>query len=357
MISIKTHINNVLILFNFLSVNCLAVWAGEQVGVVTSAEGVVKLFSHPSPTLTKPSDVKFDSPQAALPHALFEGQYYLVSDVKVGDRVGKGNILRTSPGAKARVIYDNGDQIMVGSSTAYRVSWDTDTAQAHTEIQLAYGKLRGIIEKGGPRTRLKIKTKSAVMGVRGTDFFIAQGGGDDSTEVTIMRGSVEVTPLVQKSESVKTVEVKAGYSAEVKPSLESQSILASVTGSKSEMKVSPAIELRRTTQNEFVGIQKSSQLSGKMSQKTANEEIQKNILLLEQKASVTAMKDIQLHDSRLYSFLNSKVDKKMKLEDVNQVSLSHLQEQAPKGDQHKPYKSEIEDIDDGAYTKYFKKMD
>lgn len=346
-----------------------AAWATDQIGTLTQVQGAVKLFTHPSKALPKESSEK-DHGQA--PHALFEGEYFLVQDAHIGDRLEKGNIVRTSPGSKARVVFDNGDQINVGTETAYRVTWDQDAKQGHAEIQLAYGKLRGIIEKGGPRSHLRVKTRTAVMGVRGTDFFIAQGGADEGTEVTIMRGAVEVaprklTPTTQaknkdkeadKPETqLKPIEVKAGYSAEILPVLPpaSDRIIAQ---EEKKQNVNPKIELKKTTQEEFAGIQKSSTLILQANQPPASQEAKKNVEELEKKASMTALKDIQAHDKKLFATLEKQGNQTITIEDINKAAIQSLYKEAPKApSKRKPFKSEMEDLNDGAYEKYFKKAE
>lgn len=120
--------------------------ASPQVATLTQVQGETKLFSHPSK--------KAPAPQPGVTVALYEGEYYNVKDAEVGDKMERGNILRTAPNGKARVVYDNGDQFNVGPGTAYRVQWSEDSAKATTEVALMYGKFRGIIEKGGPRSKL-----------------------------------------------------------------------------------------------------------------------------------------------------------------------------------------------------------
>jgi hypothetical protein len=312
-------------------------WSNEQTGTMTQVEGSVKIFSHPSKILQK---------ESGAPHALFEGEYFLVADAKVGDRVEKGNIVRTAPGSKARVVYENGDQFNVGPATAYRVTWNEGTSKNHTQVTLAYGKLRGIIEKGGPRSRLQVRTKTAVMGVRGTDFFIAQNGTHEATEVSIIRGEVEVSPQDSKA---KPVAVQAGYSAAV-----------TMKETTTNQKVDPKVELRKTTQEEFVGIQKSSTLSHSNRMIASAPETQKTVEVLEQKATATVLKDIQTHDKKLYATLEkqSEGDLKITVDKINQAAIANLIKEAPKAPpKRKPYQSEMEDIEDGAYEKYFKQVD
>lgn len=306
------------------SVFCAFSYAEVQVATVTQVEGNVKIFSHPS---------KSPSNDSSIQQALYEGEYFQISDAHVGDKIEKGNLLRTLPGGKARVVYENGDQINVGSGTAYKVSWEEKKENPEVNINLAYGKLRGIVAKGGPRSHLSIKTKTAVMGVRGTDFFVAQGGADGTTEVAIIRGKVDVTPLTPKA---KTQSVESGFSAEV----------AAPTGKENAM-VNPQVELRKTTQEDLMGIQKSSTIH------TEKPKADEKIAALESKATETALKDIAATNQKLYASLEGK--KITTLEEINQAAVQSLIPAAPKAPAHrKPHKAELENIEDGAYERYFK---
>jgi hypothetical protein len=328
-------------LFNFN-----LVFASDQIGTLTQVEGIVKVFSHPTSALKK---------EEGKTHALFEGEFFSVEEAKVGTKVDKGYIVQTAPGAKARVVYENGDQFNVGSGTAYKVTWDKEGPQGNTQVNLAYGKIRGIIEKGGPRSKLQVRTRSAVMGVRGTDFFIAQGGGDESTEISVIRGSVEVTAQPKesataskesKSKSVASapITLKAGYSAAIEAAESS--------------KVKPQVELRKTTQEEFAGIQKSSTIAKAALDKAPDAETQKNVDQLEKKATATILKDIKAHDHDLYAVLEKQGNKNPTIEELNHASMQVLIKDAPKAPtKRKPYKSEIESIENGAYDKYFKIVD
>lgn len=318
------------------------VLASDQVGTITQVDGDVKLFTHPSKKLQANVASKTGGS-----HALYEGEYYVVENAKIGARVEQGNIVRTAPGAKGRVVFENGDQLNVGPASAMRVFWDKDAKNTQTRLDLAYGKVRGIVEKGGPRSKLQIRTKTATMGVRGTDFFIADGGKDGGTEVSIMRGSVQVQP---KAAGAKPVEVKQGMSADIPPAP------APVAASKSGEKVvaapmQPAIELRQTTQEELVGIQKSSVI-----EKKAGAPVQESppeVAKLEQAAVTTTMKDIKVYDPKLYEKIQAQ--KLTTTDDINGQVVATLIKEAPKApEQRKPYKSEVDNLEQGAYEKYFK---
>ena len=317
--------------------------AGVQIGTITRTEGTVTIFSEPSKTLQKDRD-------GAHPRALFDGEYFRVYNAKPGDRVEKGNILRTSLGSRARVVYDNGDQFHVGPGSSYRISWDSDAKESETRLQLVYGKLRGIIEKGGPRSRLKVRTKSVTMGVRGTDFFIDENGIAGETEISILRGSVEVKPAAPNA---KVLEVKSGFSATI-----ANAPMSSAKPDESQ-KLSPVVELRKTTQEDLIGIQKSSKLQApeKAAPTTVIQpEVKEVLQKLEAKAVETTLKDIKTYDPALYAKLET--EKLKRLDQVNTQAVENLLKTAPKAPpRRKPFQSELEDLDQGAYEKYFKDVE
>lgn len=337
-----------------LSIWSFSAWgASDQVGTITQAEGTVKIFTDPSKTLQKDS-------QDTAPRALFEGEYYRVRDAKPGDRVEKGNILRTAPASKARVIFDNGDQYNVGPATAYRVTWEKDSDNTRTDVHMMYGKLRGVVAKGGPRSKLFIRTRSATMGVRGTDFFIADDGVNSGTEVSVLRGQVEVKPQAPKA---KPVEVKSGYSAAVPSSSDTPPLGAPVAPVAKKEKSSPSVvtpqpvvpvvELRKTTQEELVGIQKTSQVKKEHEPASAPPEVTKKLQLLETKAIETTLKDVKAADPKLYAQVKN--EKFSSPEQINAAAVQTLLKEAPKAPvKRKRYQSEFEDVRDDAYEKYFK---
>lgn len=333
----------------FLSLSGWAA-ASQQVGTITQMEGEVKIFSHPGKKIQGPA-----------PHALFEGEYYSVQDAKIGARLENGNILRTAPGSKARIVFENGDQYNVSSGTAYRVFWSKDAAKTDTKVQLMYGKLRGVVEKGGPRGRLKVRTRSATMGVRGTDFFIADGGPEGGTEVTILRGEVEVKPEAPKA---KPIEVKAGFSAEIPPPAVTEKEAGKETAIKEAAqpaRVSPSVEIRKSTQEDLLAIQKSSEVKpmskdGDRQVAEVPTEIKEKIQKLESKAVETTLKDIKAYDPKLYAQIQAQAVQST--DQLNQRAVEVLLKDAPKApSKRKPFRSELEDLENGAYEKYFKIVD
>ncbi|OFZ01754.1 MAG: hypothetical protein A2Z97_07470 [Bdellovibrionales bacterium GWB1_52_6] len=320
--------------------------AADQVGTVTQLEGDVKLFSEPSKTLQKDDG----DPR---PRALFQGEYYRVQEVKVGDRINQGNILRTALNGKARVVFDNGDQFHVGPGTSYRIFWDADSAKTNTRLNLVYGKLRGVIAKGGPRSRLQVKTKAATMGVRGTEFFIAENGLDGETEISIIRGSVQVQSSANQT---KPIELKSGFSANIATGQVTapKEVQESAQMAPKPEKMVPVIELRKTTQEDLAGIQKSSEIKAPEAGAPAlSQEMKTQLASLEKKAIKTTLTDIKTYDPKLYAKLDTANIKTA--DQIHVQTVKTLIQTAPKAaEKRKPFKSELDNLEQGAYEKYFK---
>ena len=291
--------------------------ADSQVATVSQIEGRAQIFTHPSITLPPSAEQ-----EGVI--ALFEGEYYRVRDLKISDRIENGNVLRTFPGGKVKVIYDNGDQIYVGPGTSYRISWKQDRKSA-PEIRLAYGKLRGVISKEGPRKKVIIRTRTAVMGVRGTDFFIADEGLGE-TSVSVLRGAVEVAPA-----RGKTLVVETGMTAEV-------------------AQKAVEVPLRKISREDLGEIRVASALP------VRKESEQAVLKKLEQKALEVTLKDIKTYQPELLKELPQAASGEVVLPDLNSKVVDIAAIAAPSIPKKKRPGLEELKSPDGVdyYEKYFK---
>ena len=223
--------------------------AGEA--VVTQLQGEVVVLS-------SPQAASHEGVPLGQSRAKFEGMHYLARKAKVGERVELPGCVRTMPNARARLVYPNGDQINVGPGTFFRLE---DTRS----MKMDYGLVRAIISKAGPRNQLKVRTASAVMGVRGTDFVVESVGATNQTALTLIRGSVSLQP-----EGVAVAkEVKTGETA-----------LA---------EVAKPPETYRTSQ---VELKRALVLTEKTDQAPATEPVTESIKQLEAQAKATTVEDI-----------------------------------------------------------------
>ena len=294
--------------------------AGNQVATLSQVTGKVQIFSHPSskaPTGKRPDETSL---------AFYEGKYYLIKDAAVGDRVENDNVVRSMPGGQATVIYDNGDQIYLGNSSAYRIHWKSGKtkAEAPPELDLVYGRLRGVISKEGPRQKLKVKTRVAVMGVRGTDFFVVDDDPKGEVGLTVVRGAVEV-----ETKSGKKVEVKTDMTADL----------------------SEKAEVRKTSRDDLAEIQESIA-------PPAVQEKPEMITELEKKALEVTLKDIEIYQPETFQALQKDGKKQESLLVINTTVIANAKEIAPVATRKRIHSGAPGVIDPEAkelYEKFFRK--
>jgi len=309
-------------------------------GTLVKKSGKVELYTNPSKTVSGPG-----------PHVLYEGTYYtVVNDPKLGYKIPNESIIKTGTGAKAKIIFPDGDQFNVGEATAFKYSWTSSKkGQDEASVGMIFGKLRAVISKEGPRNNMKIKTPSAVMGVRGTDFFVNQPGLVQATKLAVLRGQVQMTA---NKKNAKPVEVKSGVTAEVnvqKPELKSESVGtdAALAGKVSEIK------LEETSKQELAVIQKESVIRKEeiKEEVPVSQELAKSIEKLEKQAVETTLTDIKVYDPKLYEEL--KKQEVASVDTINTNVVKEKYEEAPS----RPLKAgwdDLNEIGNDAYDRYFK---
>jgi len=109
-----------------------------------------------------------------------------------GSPLAVGDTMRTDAVTSARILYPDQSQLLVGKSTEIEIQKPEKGGQW---ARLGAGSLRAIIAKpkgvGNSKViRFGVRTRSAVMGVRGTDFVVDQDAQGPS-EVRTLEGSVE----------------------------------------------------------------------------------------------------------------------------------------------------------------------
>lgn len=292
-----------------------------QVATLVQAEGPVQIYHHPSEKLPSQEDRL----EGAL--ALYEGLYYRVAQAKAGDRIEKGNVVRTLPGARARIIYDNGDQFYLGTATAYRVTWKDEGASL-AKLNLMYGRLRGVISKEGPRKKLMIHTRAATMGVRGTDFYISDSGPEGMTQVSVLRGRVEL----ENTGGAKAV-LATGQSAEVQK--------------KEEKK---KIETRTLHQGDLAGIQETSSI------RQESGPAEEALVQLEKKAIQVTAKDIETYQPDAFRKLPKDLTRIKTVAELNSQVVEEASRVAPPAPKKmKPRLRELQNSDGtDYYDQYFK---
>jgi hypothetical protein len=151
-------------------------------------------------------------------------------DVRAGDPLDVGDNLATGPGVAISIAYESGAQVHVSTDSRVQIVDDSlETGDAKTPtIFLKEGDLRAVVDAGGsnyesapaptasgsPAAELRphkflIRTATAVMGVRGTDFIVSTQGGRPS--LNTLSGTVEYADDVKSFQGSGMISVGAGH--------------------------------------------------------------------------------------------------------------------------------------------------
>ena len=302
-----------LLLLNFSI--CGYLFANDYVGTIIKLQGDVKIFSHPSQ--------KIDGP---APHVLYDGQYYSVKDAKLGARLDNGYILQTGNGSRARIVFKNGDQLNIGEGTSYSISWHPSASNEQKQesvINLLRGQLRAIVSKNGPRSGLKVHTKNAALGVRGTDFYVSKQGNSGELHISVLRGQVELKSLVPTTNNTRTLSVATGSSGSV----------ISLKENLNQM------NLTNTSRQQYIEIQKTSSV---ISTQIPPQESRAQIASLEKAALKVTVEDIKYYQPQ---FDNKKIKS---ISELNSLVVKTLYQKTPRNS-GKDFDLQEED----PYEKYF----
>jgi hypothetical protein len=119
------------------------------------------------------------------------------SEAKEGRQLKAGDQVATDEKSAARLVYSDKSQLYVGRNSQVTVNLRSNDADATT---LDHGKTRALVTKGDSgRTKFVIRTKSAVMGVRGTDFVAQTDPAGDNTQVHTLEGIVALAQPGQEA--------------------------------------------------------------------------------------------------------------------------------------------------------------
>ncbi len=322
----------VLILLAILAILPQLVVAKGNDATITRKFGSVKILSKPSTTLKKTEK-----------QVLYDGKYYSVKKAKRGQKLGNGEVIQTGKGARARLVFDNGDQFTVSALSSYKIAWGTKGSKP--EVNLLMGTLRSSVKKGGPRSGMKVRTRSMVMGVRGTDFFVRARDARGQSEVTVLRGQVLAVPTGVKNP--KPVKVSTGYSLNIGPEAKESAI-------KKKRKRKVKVALTKTTPKRLEVIQKVTKVKKSIpASKATPEDLKQEQLIaeLEKKALKTTLSDIKEYDPILHDRLKKSTENGDDIDAVeDQIHKARVRKQTPKLGREKPdLGAESEDV----YEKYY----
>lgn len=121
--------------------------------------------------------------------------------LNVNDWVEDGSVVKTAEKSFVKLVFVDKSQMNIGPGSEMKI--EKFSGKDSGVIDLVKGKIRSQVTKDylqiqKDKSKLFIKTKNAVMGVRGTDFIIATNG--ISTSTVLFEGSIAFNHLENRGE-------------------------------------------------------------------------------------------------------------------------------------------------------------
>ena len=318
--------------------------AAKYVGTIVFSKGDVKIFH-----ANKKKGRKYKM-------AFYEGKARSYEKARVGKKISGKDVIHCGPKAKAKIVYASGDHFVIGPGSSVTMPEFTKNNKKKPTLDMFYGKVRSMISKKGGFNQLKVKTRAAVAGVRGTDFFISDDGVD-KTEITVLRGKVKV----QTKKSVDSAVLQSGYKAVIKQEVKKEKELPSQLPQKGQVayqrektkKVTASLKVSQAPKKDLLNVQKASQVKVEPKSLDISKEVKAQIVKLEKQATEAVLEDIKIEDKDLYEELKKKEVKSV--DEINTAQIAKVFKEAPKAKvKLKATEDDIEELGgDEIYRKYF----
>lgn len=157
------------------------------------------------------------------------GQTKKISTAAVGGKICSGDRVVTGADSRAKLKMEDGNELNISPESQIVIeNYEYNQSQNKKKVLLNVlrGKVRAATKQenmyndkaaDGTDNTFQVKTRSAVAGVRGTDFLTSFDASSNKTEVVTFKGRVEVGQLGQGGMLMNSVSIDAGQKAEVIP--------------------------------------------------------------------------------------------------------------------------------------------
>ena len=177
-----------ILFFSFISLFSFStVWAQEAIGVINELVGNVVL---------RPV------------HSQDSGRS--VVDVTSGMKLNVGDEIETKAGGMARLMMADKNVFILQENTVFTIrDYSVEESAGRTHLRVKGGVHSEIHKKyDNENSTIRLETPSAVVGVRGTEFYLEH---KDNTTVTTFDGVVEMANKMDVYKLVNPTSIKKGY--------------------------------------------------------------------------------------------------------------------------------------------------
>jgi len=134
-------------------------------------------------------------------------------------KINPGSTVKTEAGSFVKLLFADNTQLNVGPNTTMKLE-DTKEGSASL-VDLVGGTIRAKVTKdllkkndGGPiKEKMVIKTKTAAMGIRGTDFNVSFNQANNTTALITFEGSVAMAALMAGANPMAALQATSGVQA------------------------------------------------------------------------------------------------------------------------------------------------
>lgn len=146
-----------------------------------------------------------------------------------GAKVCQGDVIVAGPLSRAKVVMEDGNELNVSPDSRIAIEeyvYKPADNKKKVLLNVLYGKVRTATKEenmygdkaaDGQANSFQVKTKSAVAGVRGTDFLTSFDRKTSKSEIVTFKGRVEVGSLGANGAILNAVQVGAGQKTEALP--------------------------------------------------------------------------------------------------------------------------------------------
>ena len=125
------------------------------------------------------------------------------SEVFAGKNLISGDRIETGISSELLMLIDSDKHVNAGAETSFTVEASGDSTEGGIKIVLDEGNALFTIDEALPQhSTFEVVTNNATLAVRGTTFHVVYDKEDDSTDVSVTEGTVEVTYAGQEKISV-----------------------------------------------------------------------------------------------------------------------------------------------------------
>ena len=121
---------------------------------------------------------------------------------RINKKVCSGYVVKTQKDSRAKVQMPDGNEINISTDSKIIIEQyrrDSQKDQKKVFLNILYGKIRSNVQdkyKGNENSYYKVKTKSAIAGVRGTEFLTSFNKKTQKSRVVTFKGEVSVSEIL-----------------------------------------------------------------------------------------------------------------------------------------------------------------